>query len=355
MNAHIPALTGGGQVMAIVPQTFEETFRMARTVVASGLAPAALIGKLTGDDAASAVAVAIMSGAELGLKPMVSLRSFTVINGKPALYGDGLINVVRMSGKVAYLRTGFAKDDMKLLRDAGVLPSEESEEAQPGITAKAFAALSEDERTFGYCAAKRSDTGEEKTVVFSISDAKHARLWDDRATVRKQVWENGNKVWKDGQPNDAPWYRFQKRMLAWRSAGYCLRELFGDVLGGIRDEFEVREIADAEEMRDITPPPAAENKPTPPKPPKPPAPPSAKTIEAEPEKLVDQAEFVLGDYLSEIETALAGAKDEADVEEIWNDFDAQAVLETEGHDDMIEAAFAIKTRRLAQISSLNAG
>jgi hypothetical protein len=260
-----------------------------------------------------------------------------------------------MSGKVAYLRTGFAKDDMKLLRDAGVLPSEESEEAQPGITAKAFAALSEDERTFGYCAAKRSDTGEEKTVVFSISDAKHARLWDDRATVRKQVWENGNKVWKDGQPNDAPWYRFQKRMLAWRSAGYCLRELFGDVLGGIRDEFEVREIADAEEMRDITPPPAAENKPTPPKPPKPPAPPSAKTIEAEPEKLVDQAEFVLGDYLSEIETALAGAKDEADVEEIWNDFDAQAVLETEGHDDMIEAAFAIKTRRLAQISSLNAG
>jgi hypothetical protein len=319
MNAHIPALTGGGQVMAIVPQTFEETFRMARTVVASGLAPAALIGKLTGDDAASAVAVAIMSGAELGLKPMVSLRSFTVINGKPALYGDGLINVVRMSGKVAYLRTGCEERNGKLV---------------------------------GFCEAKRLDTGEEKRVEFSQDDAIRARLWDERPTVRKQVWENKEKVWKDGLPNDAPWYRFPQRMLAWRAAGYCLRELFGDVLGGIRDEFEVREIAEAEEMRDITPP---ANKPTPPKPPKPPAPPSAKTIEAEPERPADSAEFVLGDFLTEIETALAGAKDEADVEEIWNDFDAPAVLETEGHEDMIEAAFAIKTRRLAQLSNLNGG
>ncbi|MGO8422307.1 recombinase family protein [Rhizobium ruizarguesonis] len=322
MNAHIPALTGGGQVMAIVPQTFEETFRMARTVVASGLAPAALIGKLTGDDAASAVAVAIMSGAELGLKPMVSLRSFTVINGKPALYGDGLINVVRMSGKVAYLRTGCEERNGKLV---------------------------------GFCEAKRLDTGEEKRVEFSQDDAIRARLWDERPTVRKQVWENKERVWKDGLPNDAPWYRFPQRMLAWRAAGYCLRELFGDVLGGIRDEFEVREIAEAEEMRDITPPAAADSKPTPPKPPKPPAPPSAKTIEAEPEKPADSAEFVLGDFLDEIETALAGAKDEAEVEEIWNDFDAPAVLETEGHEDMIEAAFAIKMRRLAQLSSLNGG
>lgn len=351
MNQHIPALSAGGSVMAIVPQTFEETLRVSRAVVASGLAPSALIGKLTGEDAAAAVAVAIMSGAELGLKPMVSLRSFTVINGKPALYGDGLINVVRMSGKVAYLRTGFAKDDMKILRDAGVLPSEASEEAQPGITAKVFATLTEDERTFGYCAAKRSDTGEEKTVVFSIADAKHARLWDDRATIRKQVWENGNKVWKDNQPNDAPWYRFKKRMLAWRSAGYCLRELFGDVLGGIRDEFEVREIDEVETMRDITP----EKPALPPKPPAPPAPPAkaAETVDAKLE--ATEPEFVLGDFLEQIETGLAGAKDEVEVEEIWTDFDAPAVLESNGHADMIEAAVSIKQRRLAQLSPLNGG
>ncbi|CAD7023295.1 phage recombination protein Bet [Pseudorhizobium endolithicum] len=325
MNAHVPAtLSAGGQVMAIVPQTFEETMRVSRAVVASGLAPSALIGKLTGDDAAAAVAVAIMSGAELGLKPMVSLRSFTVINGKPALYGDGLINVVRMSGKVAYLRTGCDEVNGKLI---------------------------------GYCEAKRSDTGEEKRVEFSQDDATRARLWDDRATVKKQVWENGQKVWRDNVPNDAPWYRFPKRMLAWRAAGYCLRELFGDVLGGIRDEFEAREIAEAEGMRDITPPAETENKPTPPKPPKPPAPPSSTTIDAEPARDGQPAEsdFDLGGYLEEIETALAGAKDEASVEEIWNDFDAPATLETEGHADMIETAFAIKTRRLALLSPLNGG
>ncbi|MBB3743858.1 hypothetical protein FHX10_003357 [Rhizobium sp. BK591] len=319
MNSHVPALTGGGNVLAIVPQTFEETMRISRAVCASGLAPAALISKLEGDDAAAAVAVAIMSGAELGLKPMVSLRSFTVINGKPALYGDGLINVVRMSGKVSYLRTGCEERGGKMV---------------------------------GFCEAKRSDTGEDKRVEFSQADAERAGLWQTKAVVVKwNKWDKKNEE----KPNDSPWYRFPQRMLAWRAAGYCLRELFGDVLGGIRDEFEVREIAEAEEMRDITPPAAAENKPTPPKPPKPPAPPSAKTIEAEAEKPVDQAEFVLGDFLDEIESSLAGAKDEADVEEIWNDFDAPAVLETEGHDDMIEAAFAIKTRRLAQISSLNAG
>lgn len=322
MNSHVPTLSGGGNVLAIVPQTFEETMRIGRAVVASGLAPAALIGKLEGEPAAAAVAVAIMSGAELGLKPMVSLRSFTVINGRPALYGDGLINVVRMSGKVAYLRTGCEERNGKMV---------------------------------GFCEAKRLDTGEEKRVEFSQSDAERAGLWQTKATVIKwNKWDKKNEE----KPNDSPWYRFPQRMLAWRAAGYCLRELFGDVLGGIRDEFEVGEIAEAEAMRDITPPvESVESKPTPPKPPKPPAPPSAKTIDADPvtEQPASESEFVLGDFLDEIETALGGAKDEADVEEIWNDFDAPAVLETEGHADMIDAAFAIKTRRLAQLSPMNGG
>lgn len=322
MNAHVPALAGGGQVIAIVPQTFEETMRVARAVVASGLAPSALIGKLTGDDAAAAVAVAIMSGAELGLKPMVSLRSFTVINGKPALYGDGLINVVRMSGKVAYLRTGCDEVGGKLV---------------------------------GFCEAKRSDTGEDKRVDFNQDDAIRARLWDDRATVRKQVWENGQKVWRDNVPNDAPWYRFPKRMLAWRAAGYCLRELFGDVLGGIRDEFEAREIADAEEMRDVTPP-AAAAKSLPPKPPAPPAPPTGKTIEAESAPTdAGEVEFDLGNFLEELEISLATAKDSASAAEIWNDYDAPAILESNGHADMIDAAFAIRDRAYAKLEPYNGG
>ncbi|WP_113132729.1 recombinase RecT [Hyphomicrobiales bacterium] len=317
MNSHVPTLTGGGNVLAIVPQTFEETMRISRAVVASGLAPAALIGRLEGDDAAAAVAVAIMSGAELGLKPMVSLRSFTVINGKPALYGDGLINVVRMSGKVAYLRTGCEERGGKMV---------------------------------GYCEAKRLDTGEDKRVEFSQADAERAALWQTKAVVTKwSKWDKKNEE----KPNDSPWYRFPQRMLAWRAAGYCLRELFGDVLGGIRDEFEVREIDDVETMRDITP----EKPALPPKPPAPPAPPAkaAETVEAAPVTEPTEQEFNLGDFLEQIETGLAGAKDETDVAEIWNDFDAPAVLETNGHADMIDTAFAIRDRRLAQLAPLNGG
>ena len=356
VKTNMPALAGGGQVMAIVPQTFEETFRISRAVVSAGLAPSALIGKKTGDDAASAVAVCIMSGAELGLKPMVSLRSFTVINGKPALYGDGLINVVRQSGKVKSLDFGYTKYSRRLLRAAGVLPSEEEEKEFPGCTEEAFKALSEDERAGGYCEAERLDTGEKKTVIFTVADAKRAGLYQDNPTVDKYVWENGSKVFKKDQPNDAPWYRFYKRMFGWRAAGYCLRELFGDVLGGIRDEFEAREIADAEDMRDITPR-------QPPVPPKPPVPPGSEEQHVEDAQTVDvtneepqqsdPSEFDAAAYFEELETALAGAMDEATVEEAWTGLDPEGTFD--GDDTNIEIAYKIKARRLAQINPMNGG
>lgn len=353
MNApikqNIPALAGGGHVMAIVPQTFEETFRVAKAVYLGGLAPSALIGKLEGDAAISAVTVAIMSGAELGLKPMVALRSFTVINGKPALYGDGLINVVRQSGKVAYLRTGYAKDDKKLLRDAGVLPSIDEEEREPGITEKVFARLSEDERTFGYCCAKRLDTGEEKTVIFTVFDAIRAGLWQTESIVTKwNKWDKKNEQ----KPNDSPWWRFPQRMLAWRAAGYCLRELFGDVLGGIRDEFEAREIAEVEEMRDITP----RQPPVPPKPPEPPEPEGqtidhvAESIDAD-EPHDGPEEFDSAAYFEELETALSGAMDEATIEEVWTGLDPEGTFD--GDDLNLDISFKIKQRRIAQVNPLN--
>lgn len=321
MNAHtqtevrVPALAGGGNVMAIVPQTFEETFRISRAVVAAGLAPAALIGKKTGDDAASAVAVAIMSGAELGLKPMVALRSFTVINGKPALYGDGLINVVRQSGKVAYLRTGCETRDGQMI---------------------------------GWCEAKRNDTDEDKRVEFSQADAERAGLWQPDATIRKQVWEGGNRIWKDNQPNDSPWYRFPQRMLAWRAAGYCLRELFGDVLGGIRDEFEVREIDAAEDMRDITPPAGRR---TPPPPPPTDAPTTVIDNDQTAEKAADEQDDAA--YFEDLETAMSGAMDEETIEEVWTEADPEGKFD--GDDVNLEIAHKIKARRLAQVHPMNGG
>lgn len=314
MNAPVkslPSLAGGGHVMAIVPQTFEETFRVAKAVYLGGLAPSALIGKLEGDAAISAVTVAIMSGAELGLKPMVALRSFTVINGKPALYGDGLINVVRQSGKVAYLRTGCDVRDGQMI---------------------------------GWCEAKRNDTDEDKRVEFSQEDAIRAGLWQTEAIVSKwNKWDKKNEQ----KPNDSPWWRFPQRMLAWRAAGYCLRELFGDVLGGIRDEYEAREIADAEEMRDITP-----RK----EPPAPPMPPEENvtidaTLEAEPVTVDNRsaAPVEASDFFEQLEAALSGANDEATVEEVWTDMDPDGTFD--GDDLNRDIAQKIKNRRLSQITA----
>lgn len=312
MNAHteprLPAIAGGGSVVAIIPQTFEDTWRVARAVLRGGLAPAALVGKLEGEDAVSAIAVAIMSGAELGLKPMVALRSFTVINGKPALYGDGLINVVRQSGRVQYLRTGCDVVGGKMV---------------------------------GFCEAKRSDTGEEKRVEFSQDDAIRAGLWSPASTKRGQVWRNGSKVWVDDAPNDSPWHRYPQRMLAWRAAGYCLRELFGDVLGGIRDEFEVREIEgefiEHEPTERVLPP----SPPSPPSPDEassqseaaPPSPPSADTGEQP---------FSIAAFLTEIDEAMALGKTEDEIIEIWDGYDVEATLTDD--ERALQRAFDLRKR-----------
>jgi len=307
MNAHsetrnLPALVVGGGVNAIVPQSIEEMWRVSKMVVLGGLAPKALVGKKGGDEAISAVAIAVMAGAELGLPPMVALRSFTVIGGRPALYGDGIVNVVRRSKKAAYIRTGY--------------------DAATGI---------------GWCEAKRSDTGEEKRVEFSVDDAKRAGLWDERPTVKKQDWNT--KAWND-VPNEAPWYRYPQRMQMWRAAGYCLRELFADVLGGITDEYEAREIAGEEEPLQIA---------------KPITVPSAPPANVE-DAVVDESEpFDATAYFEELQTQMAGADDEATIEEVWTSLDPEGTFAHEADSLNLEIAHKIRMNRLAKISPLGAG
>ncbi|RUW81523.1 hypothetical protein [Mesorhizobium sp. M2A.F.Ca.ET.067.02.1.1] len=365
-RAQVPALMVGGAISAIIPQSIEETWRLATMIVEAGLAPQALVGREPADDAGddawkrwgkkgtSAVAIVIMSGAELGLPPMVSLRSFTVIGGKPALYGDGLINVVRKSGRAKSLELGYFKDASKeaLLR-LGL-----SEDMVAGMNTV-------DERTIGWCKAVRADTGEMKVVAYSVADAKQAGLWDERPTRRGTTWIDGKKVWGD-VPNDSSWFRHPKRMKQWRAAGFCLRELFGDVLGGVRDEFEAREIArDLIEHDEDEPAPKARLTP-----PSPPPVPSLDAIDPIPdngfdkdvEGMHDGAEaaeeekpeaFDYGKFFEDFQIALQGAKSAAAVEEIWTEFDVEAQF----HDDESSRALAdkIKARRLAALIPPSAG
>lgn len=264
-----------GNVTAIIPQSIEEVFRVSKGVVMSGLAPDALVKGKNSDEAAAAVAVAIMSGAELGLKPMVALRSFTVINGKPALYGDGLINVIRQSGRAEYLRTGCDERDGKLV---------------------------------GWCEAKRSDTNEDKRVEFSQADA-----------IKAGLWQTGGST---------PWAKYPQRMLAWRAAGWCLRELFGDVLGGIRDEFEAQEVYEADAVPVIAPPPPEED---------------SVVIEPEP----DTAEFDAAAFFETLELAMAGAPDLEGIEAAWSELDVEATLTDD--ETNLDIANKIKARAVKRV------
>lgn len=362
---NLPALMVGGAVSAIIPQTIEETWRLATTVVEAGMAPVALTGREPGEDASgevwqrwgkkatSAVTTVILSGAELGLPPMVSLRSFTVIGGKPALYGDGLVNVVRRSRKQEFIRSGFVKNATdEFLIKIGVDPEKLAE------------MKTSDDRTLGYCWAKRADTREEKTEIFSIAQAKKANLWDERQTRRGKVWKDGKQVWDD-VPNDTTWFRYPERMLKWRSEGYCLRDLFAEVLGGVRDEFEAREIAGElfehhEEPVGRISPPSPPKVPSPPSPDaseqaRPPSPPSANGasagIDRFPKDLEDVSEekepFDYGDYFERLQVKLRGAKDAADVEDIWSAFDPEATFQDDP--ESRELADKIKARKLATI------
>ena len=194
MTATVPAtrtepkaqLVAGGNVAAIIPRSLEETFRLAGAISASGMAPNTL-------NSPEKVMVAIIAGAELGMPPFQSLQSFAVINGRPALWGDGLIGVVRSQGfKVREWLDGEG-DDM-----------------------------------VARCEVTRPDTGEVIPGEFSVADAKKAGLWG-----------------KTG-----PWQSNPKRMLKMRARGFACRDGAADVLRG----FQLREeVEDYQPIRDVTP------------------------------------------------------------------------------------------------------
>lgn len=181
-----PQITAGGQVAALIPQSLDEAFRVSQAIAASGLAP-------RGIDKAEQIMVAIMAGAELGLAPFQSLQSFAVVNGRPTLWGDGLLAVVRGRGvRVREWREG------------------------------------EGDYMVAYCEAIRPDTGEEIERSFSVPEAKKAGLWG-----------------KTG-----PWQQYPQRMLQMRARALALRDGCADMLRGIQVREEVEDYGHA---RDVTP------------------------------------------------------------------------------------------------------
>ena len=161
--AAIPA----AQPFSLAPRNFDEAWRMAEILADSDLVPKDFRGK------PGNCLVAIQWGAEVNLGALQSVQNIAVINGRPSMWGDALIALVRSSPLC-----------------------ESIIETDDGHTAT--------------CRVKRR--GEPEQVrTFSTEDAKQAGL----------------------QGKQGPWQQYPKRMRQMRARAFALRDVFPDVLKGI--------------------------------------------------------------------------------------------------------------------------
>ena len=168
--------------------TFEDAFRFSNCVALSGFAP-------KGMEKPEAILVAVQLGLEIGLTPMAAMQNIGVINGRPGIYGDAALALVRASGLLESYQQSYRGDGDKLTAVVTV---------------------------------KRKGDPVEITSEFGVADAKAANLWG-----------------KAG-----PWSAYPRRMLLFRARGYALRDAFGDVLKGLRT---TEELADIPPEKNVTP------------------------------------------------------------------------------------------------------
>lgn len=172
-------LKAGGGVAAIVPQDAEQAYRMAQLIAQGGMAP-------KGMEAPEKIVTAILTGLEVGLKPMQAVQSIAVVNGRPCVWGDAALGLVQGSG---------------LLEDIAETLEGEGEAMRAA------------------CRVNRKGNATPIERAFTVADAKTAGLW--------------NKA--------GPWTQYPQRMLQMRARSWALRDGFADVLKGLHIYEEVRD------------------------------------------------------------------------------------------------------------------
>ena len=155
------------QQFSLAPQSIDEAIRFAEMLSKSSLVPKDFSGN------PGNILVAVQWGMELGLQPMQAMQNIAVINGRPSLWGDAVIALVKGSTACEYV-VEETTDDLAT------------------------------------CRVKRK--GEPEQVrTFSKADAVKAGLFG-----------------KQG-----PWTQYPKRMLQMRARSWALRDVFPDVLRGM--------------------------------------------------------------------------------------------------------------------------
>ena len=165
--AESTALAAPRQQFDLSPQNFEQALTFSQYLADSDLVPKDFKGR------PGNCLIAIQWGAELGLKPLQAMQNLAIINGRPSLWGDAVIALVRASPLCEYVN-----------------------ESDDGTTAT--------------CKVKRRGESEQART-FSMDDAKAAGL-----------------AGKQG-----PWTQYPKRMRQMRARAFALRDVFPDVLRGL--------------------------------------------------------------------------------------------------------------------------
>lgn len=161
--------------LEFIPKNLDDAWRVSELVAKSGILPDALRGK------PHDLLVTIMTGAELGLSPMQSIRSISVVKGKG--YLDALLKValVKQSPECEYFR------------------------------------LVKSDATVATFTTKRRGEGE-TTLSFTIAEAKAAQL---------------------GGRSDDNWAKYPALMLRRRASSQLADEVYPDVVRGIAADDEL--------------------------------------------------------------------------------------------------------------------
>lgn len=176
-------LTESKASFSLAPQNIEELLKYADILSKSDLVPKDFIGK------PGNIIVAIQWGLEIGLQAMQAMQNIAVINGRPSLWGDSVIALVKASPLCEYV-------------------------------------LEEVTETGATCKVKRR--GElEQVRYFTMEDAAKAGL----------------------KGKQGPWTNYPKRMLQMRARSWALRDVFPDVLKGMPI---AEELQDMPTERDVT-------------------------------------------------------------------------------------------------------
>lgn len=158
------------------PQSFDQALTLSQYLADSDMVPKDFKGK------PGNCLIAMQWGMELGLKPLQAMQNLAIINGRPSLWGDAVIALVRSSPACEWV-IETQTDDVATCR-----------------------------------VKRRGEPEQERT--FSRADAKLAGL-----------------LGKQG-----PWAQYPKRMMQMRARAFAMRDVFPDVLRGLPVAEEVMDL-----------------------------------------------------------------------------------------------------------------